>query len=310
MKNPYPVYELFLSPTSNDSRLGIEQMGSKRKFWVLIDKLPGRPWLFKYSRKGTGEHWSEKIASEIAPLIGLKAVRVELAEFEGHDGVIVENLIPHEIKNDSEVPIKKGELIHGNELLAGRIEVYEKTKQRFQFDHSWQNICLVFQNIVPKSDYNTVMQDVAGLLVLDALIVNTDRHHENWAVLTLPKEKILQLAPSYDHASSLGRELTDKKRINLLKNKIVGQYVKKANGAIYGESSSKHPDNPLEFVKWAVSQNYAWFKPWLEAVEKIAAKEYDSIVDRVPKRIMTDPAKRMVLAVLEYTSTFLKELIV
>ena len=42
-----------------------EEMGGKTKFWY------GKPddntnWLFKYPRPNTGEHWAEKIASEIA----------------------------------------------------------------------------------------------------------------------------------------------------------------------------------------------------------------------------------------------------
>jgi len=53
----------------------------------------------------------------------------------------------------------------------------------------------------------------AGFMILDALIANRDRHEQNWSVLTpqllsLPE----QLAPSYDHASSLGFNLRDEQR--------------------------------------------------------------------------------------------------
>lgn len=40
----------------------------------------------------------------------------------------------------------------------------------------------------------------AGLLVFDALVGNTDRHHENWAIV----EDTGLLAPSFDHGASLG----------------------------------------------------------------------------------------------------------
>ena len=41
-----------------------EQMGSKEKFWFR--KPDGADWLFKFPKENTGEHWSEKIACEIA----------------------------------------------------------------------------------------------------------------------------------------------------------------------------------------------------------------------------------------------------
>ena len=49
-----------------------------------------------------------------------------------------------------------------------------------------------------------------GYLVLDALIGNSDRHHDNWGVI-VPREAGIytyHLAPTFDHASSLGREQT------------------------------------------------------------------------------------------------------
>ena len=53
----------------------------------------------------------------------------------------------------------------------------------------------------------------AGYMLLDALIANRDRHEQNWAVLApqLLTESV-SLAPSYDHASSLGYNLLDPRR--------------------------------------------------------------------------------------------------
>ncbi|MEG3898961.1 MULTISPECIES: hypothetical protein [unclassified Microcoleus] len=46
--------------------------------------------------------------------------------------------------------------------------------------------------------------------MLDAWIGNTDRHHENWGFVEVRASKtpqvIAHLAPTYDYASSLGRE--------------------------------------------------------------------------------------------------------
>ena len=43
----------------------------------------------------------------------------------------------------------------------------------------------------------------AGFLVFDAWIANTDRHAENWAVLTCKRNGRRTLAASFDHGSAL-----------------------------------------------------------------------------------------------------------
>ena len=54
-----------------------EPLGSKEKFWRV--RSDGAIWLFKKPRPGTGEAWAEKIAYEIATLIGVSCAEVQLA---------------------------------------------------------------------------------------------------------------------------------------------------------------------------------------------------------------------------------------
>jgi hypothetical protein len=97
-------------------RRGIEDMGSKPKFWF---RYQDGMWLYKQARENTGEHWAEKVASEIAELIGLPTHETLIATYEGRVGCAVRSFL------------KPGQtLIHGNELLAGAIEGYDKSKHR------------------------------------------------------------------------------------------------------------------------------------------------------------------------------------
>jgi hypothetical protein len=67
-----------------------------------------------------------------------------------------------------------------------------------------------------------------GYLLLDALIGNTDRHHENWAVLQRPSvdsERVAVLCPSFDHASSLGHNIRDSERDKRLNTKSLNVAV-------------------------------------------------------------------------------------
>ena len=155
-----------------DSPEVIEQLGSKPKFWF---RLPGdeQPWLFKYTRDNTGEDWSEKIASELAKLLAIPAATVELATFMGKRGCA----------SRSFVETKKGfELIHGSEVLAGRVLGYEKEKQWGQSGHCIKNIIAAVELTFPTNRRTQNLRVLAGYIVLDALICNTDRHHDNWGL--------------------------------------------------------------------------------------------------------------------------------
>ncbi len=87
-----------------------EAMGTKRKFWCRPTE-DGVLWLFKYPRPGSGEHWAEKIAAEVAGCLGISHAVVELATAEGTRGSISKSFA------------RGGRvLFHGNELLAKIME--------------------------------------------------------------------------------------------------------------------------------------------------------------------------------------------
>ena len=91
-----------------------EAMGGKEKFWY---RQPGEletSWLFKYPRAGTGEHWAEKIAAEIAESLSIRHARVELAVLKDRPGIVTESFA------------RGGrELAHGNQVLARKIRGYD-----------------------------------------------------------------------------------------------------------------------------------------------------------------------------------------
>lgn len=79
----------------------------------------------------------------------------------------------------------------------------------------------------------------AGYLVLDAWVANQDRHDQNWAVLrsiwpALP----LRLAPSYDHASSIGFNLGDDERARWLDRGAVGDFARRARATRFEHDPS------------------------------------------------------------------------
>ena len=218
--DPYPVTEVL--PEWN--REG-EEMGSKRKFWYL---RPGpeekTAWLFKYPQPNTGQHWSEKIAAEVAAVLEIPHARVELAVFSQDKGSVTKSFADN-----------GRELVHGNQMLEWKVRGYDPGKRFRQSSHTLANIWKVLDDVfaTPEGARNAKVR-MAQYVVLDAVIGNTDRHHENWGVLRTWKGDgwVGRVAPSFDHASSLGRELLDSRRSRLLRERRVGVYAEKGRGGL------------------------------------------------------------------------------
>ena len=279
-----------------DTLIRDEQLGSKNKFWFEMD---GQLWLFKWAREHTGEDWAEKIAAEVARRIGLSAARVELAEYQGRRGSISLSFV------------EKGEsLVHGNEILAGQILGYDRLKKAKQSDHTLDNIANAVEKMMP-TWHHLVLRDLAWYPTLDALIGNTDRHHENWGLLTQDVDTDqgttmqVRLAPSFDHASSLGRELRDEKAAAILATGGTEAYIRRGHGGIYWQPTDPRGANPLGLIELAVSKYPDYFRAPLQAVAATPVSDLQVIVDQVPGTVMSAPSRQFAKAILAFTHSVL-----
>lgn len=290
MSEPFPILDV-----RREMVRDVEQLGSKPKVWF---EWAGERWLFKEARGDTGEDWAEKVASEIASLLGLPTHRAELAVREGRPGCAVRSFLdaPRQV------------LVHGNELLGGMITGYDKEKQRGQCDHTFDNIVAVIERLFPGSRARTLASArITGYLVLDALIGNTDRHHQNWGVILEPRRGTdgilrvgsLQLAPTFDHASSLGRELTEEARQRHLAEGSLERYARRARGGIFGEATARHGLSPIATVERLAARYPDFFRPWQRKVENLKSEKLESLVRRVPSDRMSASAAAFVLAFVE-----------
>ena len=288
-----------------------ETMGRKEKEWRIHPET-GKRWLFKLCRHDertgvyAGEDWSEKIASEIAEVLGILHAIVELAEREGKPGIITLDFVTNR---------RRHRLTHGNELMAAKYGNYPAQQKRGLSMHTVANVMNVlsepFIHRHPSgnapSGVVTANDLFTGYLMLDALIGNTDRHHENWAILermtgsSIPR--YAELAPTFDHASSLGRELTDQTRQQGLSGhkptRSPKGYVAKSRSAFYSDSSDSSPISPLAAFQLAGHQCPNAAKAWLERLESISASRLEEIVRLIPDTCMSALACDFAIALLE-----------
>jgi hypothetical protein len=260
MTDPYKIIKL-----KSDSPEVIEQLGSKPKFWFRISD-DEQPWLFKFTRENTGEDWSEKIASELAHLLEIPSAQVELASFMGKRGCASRSFVEKE---------KGFALIHGSEVLAGRVLGYERSKHRGQSDHCVKNIITAVEKTFTPRRRTQQLRTLAGFIVLDAIICNTDRHHDNWGLLrglSVQGKTIHRIAPSFDHASSLGRELNNDRCKAILDNNSIDKYILRGRGGIYWNTSDNKAENPLLLAIKTAESYPAYFQLWIHKLKELDFK--------------------------------------
>ncbi|WP_047815603.1 HipA domain-containing protein [Rhodopirellula islandica] len=291
----FPIFEV-----DRDLARNLEQLGTKRKFWF---RRPGESteWLFKAEERNTGEDWAERIACELCELLGIPHVHYELA-------VEVPTKTPGVIcPNIADAP-KRLDL--GNQLLSEYDETYprddgEKYGVR---QHTIEAVANAAQKLdLPDHSFcrdlpsgvRSAVDVFCGYLMLDVLIANQDRHHQNWGAI---RARQASLAPTFDHGAALARNEPEEKR----KRRLYGpdprynveNFATKARSSLYGRETDERVLGTLDaFVAFAERCPVA-ASAWRERLRLVTREELESIASRVPATRMTDVARNFTVELL------------
>ncbi|MFK4073891.1 hypothetical protein ACI2KX_09330 [Ectopseudomonas khazarica] len=274
----------------------LEQLGTKEKFWFRYEDRPEK-YLFKYSRDKTGEHWSEKAAEQLCRALGIPHASYDIATMNGRYGVISKNIIPDNCR-----------MVMGNEVLhKDSPSIYPEPELRDkQFvrvkEHTVSRVlaCLDRSNTLPPPNWEAVSSlnagDIfCGYLMLDALISNQDRHHENWAIVLNTETQEKYLCETYDHAASLGRELLDEERHERLttkdQNRSLEFFVRKARSEIFKMKHDKKPLLTIDAFFTAIEEREAAKKHWIEKLRSLSSDEIYAIFENIPPEIITETSR-------------------
>lgn len=298
---PFPIIEV-------DPELAqdMEQLGAKRKYWFHRDDGDTK-WLFKADERvagsksgetpsvvGIGEDWSEKIASEICTVLGLPHVRYEMAVEKGTEvpGVICPN-----------IAAAPQILVLGNQLMLERDPAYPSDNE-LKYGVREHTVDAVLETLaslqrppdtlcenLPES-IRTAEDVFLGYTMLDALIANQDRHHQNWAAIREGDRKFL--SPTFDHGAALARNEPDVKRQRRLQTNDerfgIAAFAAKARSSFYTTGSKKAISTLEAFQQFAFRRPSA-ANVWIDRLSELTPRQFRSIVDRVPDGRMTDIAK-------------------
>jgi hypothetical protein len=277
----------------------LEPMGTKKKFWYKHEI-----WgdvLFKEAREGTGEDWSEKIASELCQFLGIPHARYELAIWNDRRGIIT-----------PAVTAKGERLVHGNELLIETDPDYASKSAHYRTPAhtvaaisevlTRRNVAAPEMNSLP-SNLQDGLDVFVGYMLLDALIGNSDRHHENWGVIIPSLDQgIERLSPTFDHASCLGRNEPEVRLIERLSTRdrgfTVEAYADRCLSAIFGEVNDPKPLSPLEAFRRFSEIRRDAARHWVQQIELVQDGMLRILLESIPQERMSKDAKEFVTRML------------
>lgn len=164
-----------------------EGSGRSEKEW-LQDPSTGQIGLFKFKKDvETTDHVSEHMAYQIATLLDIPCAKFDLGLYQGKEGSISYNIV----ENDGMI------LVEGVSFISEIYPNYDPEKF-FDIETEKKYSLEMLEPIIKK--YN-MLDDFIQMLVFDFLIGNTDRHHNNWALIR--QNDKWYFSPLYDNSSSL-----------------------------------------------------------------------------------------------------------
>lgn len=267
-----------------------EPMGKPGKRWLRDPD--GRSWLWKPTtvqreRSRTfpkGEDWAEKLASELARLLEIPAAMAELASLGGQTGVVIGNVLP-----------PGSELDHGNQLLSTVVAGYRREVRQEVPEYRLDAIVAALGHFDVQPPVGTPEGlDAFGVFVLylglDALIGNTDRHHANWGATRNLEDGRMTLCASFDHATSLGFQLSDEaRRRHLDEAGGMDRYARRARSRPFvGRPHLVDLFASGLDVRLQVGDVLA------RSLEQVDDEAIESLVGRVPENRMTQVSRRFV----------------
>lgn len=258
-----------------------EGSGRSEKVW-LINKQTKEVGLFKFTKSSeTTEHISEKLASDLARLIGLDCARIEIGVYDSKIGSM-----SYLINSDNEI------LIEGIYLINKIYPNYDSYTMYDNINNEYYSLEMILNSL---NEYN-LKSEFFRIVIFDFIIGNTDRHQNNWAVLQC--NDIIRICPIYDNGSSLCCYIkeenidtylgNDKVRFNSIVNS-------KSKSRIRVDKKLKKESTHLEMIRY-IKQNYneciiEWVKIIKDSITDIAI---DNIISNYEVALISDKRKLLI----------------
>jgi hypothetical protein len=205
--------------------------GGTRDKKIYLNPEDGELYYFKQSfKKGQRDYkyefWSEIIASEIGKLLGFDILPYDIAIRGNIIGCISKSMI----NPASEELIEGGKYLQAFDNNFNPENIKERNKYTFQ----------LIRNSLDTLGREKHIKDLVKVIIFDALIGNSDRHQENWAIINIHSRVSNNIKEI--------EEIIEKKQIESLPN-----WIKNFFNRIFVKSGKIRPE--FQTVRLMLPQN-------------------------------------------------------
>ena len=243
--------------------------GSRKKMLAINNEKELA--MFKYERDDyeCSEACSEKLAYEVAKVLGYNCARIELA-VDADNNIGVLNYYFSDKYNAPHTDI---------------VAYLNKDTLERKMYYTISNI----KNVLDDID-TELFKDFIKIMIFDALIGEQDRHEENWGITV--KDGKNYISPLYDNGDSLLREFrnisTAQKYYNHIKD--FDAYINRSKTVIYKENNKDNYKH-FELIKYLFNVYPQYVICEIENLNKLTDDIIKDLVYKIPSGMLTNMHK-------------------
>lgn len=250
--------------------------GSRKKLLAVNNQ--NEIAMFKYEREDydCSEACSEKIAYELAKVLGFECAKIDLAyDNEGKIGVL--------------------NYFFSNRFTAPHTDIVAYLNK----DSNERNNYYTVSNI--KSVLDDMNRDLFNgfvrIMIFDALIGEQDRHEENWGITE--KNGEFYISPLYDNGDSLLREFKNSENARKYYKgiKSFDAYIERSKTIIYKENNMEKYRH-FELIQYLFDNFPLLVIPEIEKLKILTDDLIEEIVNKIPDELLTSEHKKYIILYL------------
>lgn len=280
-----------------------EGSGRGKKTW-LINKETGQIGLFKYPKIHsdgetlTTEYISEHLAYQIGKLINIETAVIDIGYYNNDLGCI-----SYDIINDHENSF----IIEGNVFLSNKYPLYDKESFCNQEDNKYYNINQIIES-APIADCMPIYK----MLILDFIIGNSDRHHNNYAFIKNEITDRYTFCPLYDNGSSLCCRITDDEALKYIgkdKLRLKSLIDTKSKSFISIDGSKIKSNTHAQMVQYIFSQNGKIGAFANDVIRLLNANSISNLLSQYPSNVLTENKRNLIYIYLKEKTKLLSDIL-
>lgn len=265
---------------------------------------PNFPYLFKLSSHRYPEQfWMEIFAYQFGEIIDVPVPRAFVAVNRQNNqcGALIEWFL----EQNSE------DFEPGGDFFMDLVPGFDRKKGT---QHNFETLSEIFHGLGARyQNLHNWLSYWAKVFAFDMLIGNTDRHQDNWGIVTNGDQSEARIAPAFDNGTSLGHEIRAEKFVLANDAQWLKTYVDKGRHHIRWKISDLKPMNHLLLLTELMATYPSIKQTIINCIDRVDFDKVNTILKRlcsfdVPVKLTKERAE-FLLTLLRYRYNTIKPIL-